>query len=213
MVDTTFLIVVVIFFVGAIVIFKIVKGLMKAAILLAALLAVIFAGVLVLVVLDVQDFSEKFGQEPVLFLMIENGTGTAGVEFIAGQKELVPEIEVERYSLFLYEKDVPVLTQDHYKVILIEKSLLLDSTLKEGEYDLGLEDENYNVRNEAFAAAISDVVESPFLIARNIRDDRMKVRPETIAFKVVNALPESFTKIITSKVQQTAERIFQANEE
>ncbi len=212
MVDTTLLIAVLIFFVGAILIFKIIKGILKALALVVALLVIVLAGLGALVYLDVQDFTEKFGNEPVLFLMIEDEKATAGVEFIAGSEELIPEVQVNRHSLFLKDRDAPILAQDHYKVILVEKSLLLENDISDGAYNDGLNDEDYNVRNEAFSGAITHAVDSPFLIARNIRDDRLKVVPETIAFKVINFLPESFTSTLTSRIKQTAEKIFQDND-
>jgi hypothetical protein len=212
MVDSTLLFAVVIFVLAAILIFKLVKGIIKALMLVIALLAIVLAAGVGLVAYDTYTFAQAFGNEPILFLLVDEGKATGGVAISGGVEELISQQDVERWSLFLNERDVPVLTKDYYKVILVDKGLLLENDIEDGRYNDDLQSKDFNERNEAFAGMITNTLESPFLVARNIRDDRIRVRPETFAFKAINLLPESITSEISRRFKQAIERVFKENE-
>ena len=120
------IILIIIFAVVGLIIFKITKSILKAVFLAISALMIILFIFTALFVSDVKDFQEKNNQMPSLYLLEDQNTVIAGFSGISGEEFEPSYVTAEQLAAHQssYEKeDLKQILGDNYKLFIITKQL------------------------------------------------------------------------------------------
>ncbi len=214
MVGLPLLVMLALFVVAAIVIFKIAKSILQGVLLVSAVLAVILAVVAVVVVKDAIDFQHNFQSGSKLLLFSENnGTMIDSGLLAKGNESIQPlsEAAIKQLNAEFGRKDYVAMRGDNFKLIVLRKEPIIASMPEVLDLDgsnlsremvmLQLRAGSVEQRAQLLSALFALQLRSnPLVIISGYKSGDIIIYPETPVFKVVRILPGSLFSKVSEKL-------------
>jgi len=211
MVEVSLIIAAVLFVIIALVMYKLIKGIIKTVIVLGAAISIGIAVASFLVIMDANDLQEKFSEEPNLFLLVENSTVISAIEF-EGDNEpiIIDQQQVDEFSTNLLEENYDALRSDYYKVIIIDKKILEDNSIEGLDPDLSEKlDEAKYIEDKADLALpiLNKTFSDPVFLMIQYKKGNVKVHEETALFKAIELIPTAMIRTVGNAVIDKAKGV------
>jgi len=200
MVELSLIIAIVVFFVAAVIAFKIIKSILKTIVVVIALTSVVLGVSAFFIVTDFNDFKEGFENEQNLFLVVKENKVISALEAGGSETKAVNKQETDVYSGKLEEGKPEEILNGYYKVFIINTAMFeedksIDSTLTEK-----LEAEIYpEERVELLTPVIEKMFADPVFLIVQYKKGNLEIYEETAMFKAVKLIPVSLVKSIADK--------------
>jgi hypothetical protein len=229
--DVTFLIIVAVMVVSAVLLFKLVKGIMQGLLLGGITVVVIIAISGGLIAKDVMDIQKNLNEEQNILLFsdsnkesivsgvivkgLEGFTGTSSTNEVSDEIISLSEEKIQELDSYFATKNYAAMLGDNYKLIIVNEAILSESlaTNKSLTEDLNIDVSKIDVKAslnyvEGSQKALSQVAllsllteGNPLLPISEYKKGNIIVYPETTVFKIVKLFP-------TSLIKKTGARIF-----
>lgn len=213
MVGIPLLVMLALFVVAAVVIFKIAQSVLQGVLLVSAVLAVILAIIAVVVVKDAIDFQHNFQSGSKLLLFsADNGTRiTSGLLVKGNGSAPLSEAEVGQLNAWLGSKDYAAMRGDNFKLVVLREEPIL-AAMPEGQVFDGSNmsremallqlraakvEQRAQLLSALFAMQFSG---NPLVLVSGYKNGDVVVYPETPVFRAVRILPESLFSEVSGKL-------------
>ncbi|MBI2141009.1 hypothetical protein HYU16_01150 [Candidatus Woesearchaeota archaeon] len=220
MAEVSLLVMFAIVVVSAIVIFKIVKGIIQTILLTSAVAAVVLAAAAGFVVMDALDLKDKLPVSSNALLL----TGTDGKSLIGGivmkgqETEPVAASELERLNLLFGKGAYEEMKAGNYKLIIIKEGAVTGSF---DELPEVVNVEGFSMKREALLEQLSissgrekaallialfslKAQQDPLVVVSEYKKGNAIVYPETPVFKAIKVIPLSFFRKVAEKAFRQA---------
>jgi hypothetical protein len=226
MIDFTIIALFIILILGIIAIFSLTHKIIKVVLFVIGYVLIISVVIGGAIFLDAQKFSEKMNEEPILFVLMEDGE-TKSFIAISDEDGILASVD--------YQKDVDnenwnFLLKDFYKIFFIDLDIFDEyefDEVKLGDYSFNekqtydvlvskaplellppefLDFNNDEIRATFFSTSILMKImgENPIELIHQIKNGNVWVEKETPMFKVIQYIPE---KSIMKLLEKTNEKI------
>jgi len=199
MVELSVIVVGVLFLIVAVIAFKIIKGIIKTAITVFALLAIVLALLTVLVVMDANNLKNNLEAGPNLYLLVDEFRVVTGLEVASQDVKLVNQQQLEEYSNIVANDNVKSI-EGYYKVFIIDTALITDANIDSDSLQSEYAEERAVVLNAVLDQTFSD----PIFLVQQIKNGNVEVHKETAVFKAIKLMPTGIVKSIANKFLSTA---------
>jgi len=199
MVELYVIVVGVLFLIVAVIAFKIIKGIIKTAITVFALLAVVFALLTILVVMDANDLKNNLEAGPNLYLLVDGSEVVTGLEVAGEDIKVVNQQQLEEYSNIIANDNAKSI-EGFYKIFLINSTLLAEAQIDPGD----LQSEYAEERAAVLSAVLDQTFSDPVFLVRQLKKGNIQVHKETAVFKAIKLMPTRIVKSVADKLFSTA---------
>ena len=199
--------------------FKILENIIKA-LMTALVVAVLLLGLGAFFVgQDAKDFVENFPEGPNVGLLVDGPEVFEGVVFSRDALEFLDDKEVSNLSVLFEKRKYDEIRGDHYKLIIVEASLLVGTSESNVSSGSSEEESNHmidrlskgNVSSEELEELLTNLFDKasddPIFFVSEIKKGNIRFYEETPLFKVIKLFPISLTNQLSSKLSESVKDI------
>jgi len=202
MTEYSLLIAVALFLVVAVIAYKIIKGLLKTALVLVAVASIVLGAGVFLVYMDANKLKENFGSEKNLFLLVDNNEVLSALEFDGeSDPQIINQQELDEYSRNLREGGYAKILDGYYKLFILDIAILDAEAMEDKKISADVFREgNTDEKAELFASIVSEVFSNTVFLISEYKEGNILVYEETIMFKAIRMVPTALIKTVANKL-------------
>ena len=189
----------IVFLAIAVVVFHIVHGVLKAAMLVAAISAVALGISAFLVISDASTLKQNFSNGPNLLILKDGNSVLSAVTIANGTPSLVNQQGQDIITEQLLKHDYAAIKENNYKLIIVDVKALDgfgNGTLAIASKEYSKEDVKAllqagspELKALAFGTIFEKLISDPVLLIKEYKKGDVEVHEETAVFKAMRVIP------------------------